>query len=181
MSLDERCASAVDAPHKRRATDARPKRLRSAVTNGKRLFVVGDGESAWARRFRDLVSAHVADLGGADLLSEAQVSLIRRTAAIETELELMEGRLSKGEQVDLDVFTRSSSHLRRILETLGIERKQRDVTPSLDQFISDIESSKAAERANGADPSPTPSDAAKPIQEPLRTASGPSIEGGGAP
>jgi hypothetical protein len=29
------------------------------------------------------------------------------------------------------VFTRTSSHLRRILETLGIERKQRDVTTPL--------------------------------------------------
>jgi hypothetical protein len=34
-----------------------------------------------------------------------------------------------GEPVDLDVFTRSASHLRRIFETLGVERRPRDVTP----------------------------------------------------
>lgn len=40
----------------------------------------------------------------------------------------MEGRLSQGEAIDLDVFTRSASHLRRILETLGIERRSKDIT-----------------------------------------------------
>jgi hypothetical protein len=42
----------------------------------------------------------------------------------------MEGRLSMGESVDLDAFTRAASHLRRILESLhpGLERKPRDVT-----------------------------------------------------
>jgi hypothetical protein len=61
-------------------------------------------------------------------LSEAQLSLIRRASAIELELEQMEGKLSLGEQIDLDGFTRSASHLRRLFETLGIERKCRDVT-----------------------------------------------------
>jgi hypothetical protein len=40
----------------------------------------------------------------------------------------MEGKLSMGEQVDLDVFTRSASHLRRLFETLGLKRQSRDVT-----------------------------------------------------
>jgi hypothetical protein len=65
------------------------------------------------------------------LLSEAQLSLVKRAAAIEIELERMEGSLSAGALVDLDLFTRSASHLRRIFETLGVERRQRDVTPPL--------------------------------------------------
>ena len=111
-----------------------PRRQRSAVTNGRRLFVAGDGNSAWSRRYRDLVAGHVADMGGRDLLSEAQLSLIKRAAAIELELEQMEGKLSMGEPVDLDVFTRSASHLRRMFETLGVERRPRDVT-SLGQIL----------------------------------------------
>jgi hypothetical protein len=117
----------LDASADRSATVAKPPRQRSAVTNGKKLFVDGDGNSAWSRRYRDLVSGHVADTGGRDLLSEAQVSLIKRAAAIEVELEQMEGRLSKGESIDLDLFTRSASHLRRILETIGVERRARPV------------------------------------------------------
>ena len=55
------------------------------------------------------------------MLSEAQLSLVRRASAIECELEQLEGRLSMGETIDLDVFTRSTSHLRRVFEALGIE------------------------------------------------------------
>lgn len=98
------------------------------MTNGKRVFVDGDGNAAWTRRWRDLVAAHGSDLGGMDTLSEAQSSLIRRVSTIEIELEQLEGKLSKGEAVDLDGYTRAAGHLRRILETLGIERRPRDVT-----------------------------------------------------
>ena len=90
------------------------------------MFVEGDGRSPWSRRYRDLIAGHVSDLGGSEALSEAQMSLVRRASAIECELEQMEGRLSQGETIDLDVFTRSASHLRRILETLGIDRASRE-------------------------------------------------------
>jgi hypothetical protein len=102
-------------------------RARSQATSGRRVFVDGDGNSRWARRYRDLIAAHCQDLGGVDLLSEAQLSLIRRASAIELELEQMEGKLSLGQQVDLDVFTRSASHLRRLFETLGIARQAKPV------------------------------------------------------
>jgi hypothetical protein len=90
--------------------------------------VEGDGNSRWARRYRDLIAAHCQDLGGTDMLSEAQISLIKRASAIELELGQAEGKLSMGEEVDLDAFTRAAGHLRRIFETLGLERKARDVT-----------------------------------------------------
>jgi hypothetical protein len=128
-------------------TATRPAAQRSAVTNGRRLFVEGDGNSAWSRRYRDLVAAHVSDLGGADALSEAQRSLVKRAAAIELELEQMEGKLSQGEAVDLDCFTRAASHLRRLFETLGIERRPRDVTPSLSAYLA----TKAAAAGSGGD------------------------------
>jgi hypothetical protein len=107
---------------------ARAKRPRSAVTSGRKQFVNGDPNSAWARRFHDLVVGHVADAGGRDLLSEAQFALCKRAAGLECELEQMEGRMSQGEQVDLDRYGRAASHLRRILETLGLERRAIDVT-----------------------------------------------------
>ena len=119
----------------RYAADTRPKRIRSAVSNGRRLFVDGDGNSAWSRRYRDLIVGHISDMGGRDMLSQAQLSLIKRASAIELELEQMEGRLSKGAQVDLDTFTRAASHLRRLLETLGLRRQARDVTPSLTDIL----------------------------------------------
>ncbi len=104
---------------------------RSKVTNGRGLFVEGDGRGAWARRFRDLCALHVEDLGGSLALSEAQGSLIRRAATLEVELERREGQLATGGEVDLDAYSRAAGHLRRILETLGIERRKRDLTPTL--------------------------------------------------
>ncbi len=118
---------------------ARPKikDLRSKVTNGKRVFAIGgDGRGAWTRRWKDLHEAHIADLGGPAGLSTAQVSLCRRVAALEVQLEQLEARMSEGDlTVDLDQYGRLAGHLRRILETLGVERKQRDVTPTLASIV----------------------------------------------
>jgi hypothetical protein len=107
---------------------ARAKRPRSAVTSGRKLFVTGDSNSAWARRFHDLVHGHISDLGGRRIMSEAQFALCKRAAGLECELEQMEGRMSLSEEINLDSYGRAASHLRRILETLGLERKARDVT-----------------------------------------------------
>ena len=103
------------------------KRPRSAVTSGRKQFVSGNPNSAWARRFHDLVVGHIADAGGRDMISEAQLALCKRAAALECELEQLEGRLSQGEQVDLDKFGRAAGHLRRLLETLGLERRAKNV------------------------------------------------------
>ena len=129
-----------------RTLKARGPQQRSAVTNGTRILTNADGNSMWTRRYRDLIAGHASDLGGYDLLSEAQVSLIRRCAAMEIELEAMEGRLSRGEDVNLDLYTRTAGHLRRYLETLGINRVARDVTPTLREYAAQ----KAAERARDA-------------------------------
>jgi hypothetical protein len=122
MSVNEAAASSQDRE------SARAKRPRSAVTSGRQMFVQGDPNSAWARRFHDLVQGHVSDLGGRSTMSEAQFALAKRAAGLECELEQMEGRMSQGEEINLDVYGRASSHLRRLLEVLGVERKCRDVT-----------------------------------------------------
>ena len=84
-------------------------------------------------------------MGGLDALSEAQKSLIRRAAALEIELEALEGRLSRGEPVDLDMLGRLSGHLRRVLETVGIGRVARDVTPTLAEIVAEIHAAEAKE------------------------------------
>ena len=118
---------------------ARPKRRpRSAVTSGRKLFVEGDPNSAWSRRYYDLCSHHIADISrglGRNVLSEAQLSLIRRAAAIECELERLDALLSLGEAVNLNEYGRATSHLRRLFEVLGVERKPRDLNPKLDDLL----------------------------------------------
>jgi hypothetical protein len=117
----------------REAIEPRPSKQRSAVSNGKRLFVEGDGRSPWSRRYYDLIALHVGDLGGRAALSEAQLALIKRAATLEVELEQMEGRLSLGETIDLDVFGRGVGNLRRVWESLGLKRELRNITIESDE------------------------------------------------
>ena len=120
---------------------ARPKRRpRSAITSGRQLFVGGDPNSAWSRRYYDLCSHHIQDISrglGRNVLSEAQHSLIRRAAAIECELERLDALMSLGEAINLNEYGRATSHLRRVFEVLGVERKPRDLLfePTPDDYI----------------------------------------------
>ena len=121
---------------------ARPKRRpRSAITSGRQLFVGGGNpNSAWSRRYFDLCAHLTQDISrglGRNVLSEAQLSLIRRAASIECELERLDALLSLGEAVNLNEYGRATSHLRRLFEVLGVERKPRDLLfePTPDDYI----------------------------------------------
>jgi hypothetical protein len=111
---------------------------RSSVSNGTKLFSVDglDGRSQTVRRFRDLVETMTFDLGGADLLSEFQRQLIRRAAALSVMAEAVEADLVRDRPFAIVDYGTVCDRLRRLCETLGIERKSRDVTPTLSQYLS---------------------------------------------
>jgi hypothetical protein len=106
---------------------AKPKRKSSAVSSGRRMFVQGDSSSAWSRRYRDIVVGHISDLGGRSALSESEISLVKRASTLELECEQAEGRLSMGQEIDLDLYQRMLNSLRRALESLGLRRRPRNV------------------------------------------------------
>jgi hypothetical protein len=120
-------------------TEVNARKGRSRITNGS-AFVLGDNRSPWIRRCKDIALAHSQDLGGDDAISEAQRSLIRRVAILTTQLEMLENKFAaangQASASDLDLYIRASGNLRRILQTLGLERRSRDVTPpTLDQYL----------------------------------------------
>jgi hypothetical protein len=39
------------------------------------------------------------------------------------------------EASDLDLYQRTSGNLRRLLESIGLERRAKDVTPSLSEYL----------------------------------------------
>jgi hypothetical protein len=99
------------------------------------VFAIGgDGRGAWTRRWKDLVEAHTADCGGRDRLTEAKLSLCRRAATLEVQLEQQEAQMSEGKDVDLSAYAMVVSHLRRILESVGLNRTAREI-PSLQQYL----------------------------------------------
>jgi len=112
-----------------------PSRHRSAVTNGKRLHVVQPGDTAWARRFRDVLAEITNDLGGPDLLSEGQRQLIRRATTISIMCEKLEGDAAAGEPINLELYGRLTDRLGRALQRLGLERRARDVEPTLTEYL----------------------------------------------
>jgi hypothetical protein len=133
----------------RAATTAHPPTQRSRVTNGKTLFADGgDMRTPWARRLRDLWEAHVADLGGIDATSEAERSIARRAAVLTVELERMEAAFAVSDSTpeQLTLYQMAANSLRRMLESLGLKRRPRDVTLDLQSYIA----SKSATAATAA-------------------------------
>ena len=110
---------------------------RSAVSNGTKLFCVDglDGRSQTARRFRDLVEAIGNDLGGVDHLSEGQKQLIRRAATLSIMAEAMEADAVRNLAFDGEAYGVLCDRLGRCLQRLGLERKARDVTPTLQSYL----------------------------------------------
>jgi hypothetical protein len=94
-----------------------------------------------------LDNLHTGDLGGADLVSEAEKRLISRAAMLAIQLELMDVRFAENEgeasRLDLDVYQRLTNTLRRTLEALGLRRRQRDVTPSVKDYVASLQDDEA--------------------------------------
>ena len=115
---------------------------RSAVTNGSSLLAGVDGRSTWARRLRDLIELHTNDLGGVLNISEAEKAIVRRASVLIVELERMETDFALAEGAPniatLDAYQRAAGNLRRLLESLGLERRQRDVTPTVDRYVASL-------------------------------------------
>ena len=130
--------------------DAPKLKGRSRVTNGSRLLEGIDGRSTWVRRLRDLIALHLSDLGGEDAVSEAERSIVRRVATLTVELERMEaGFAVAGEALpeQIDLYQRTANSLRRLLESIGLERRSRTVVPSVSEYLTHV---AAQEKAGAA-------------------------------
>jgi hypothetical protein len=115
-----------------------PSRQRSKITNGSALLPNVDGRSAWIRRTKDLIALHLADLGGPENATAAEASIVRRAAVLSVELETMEaGFATAGSATpeQLALYGTTSNSLRRLLESIGLERRTLDVTPSLSSYL----------------------------------------------
>jgi hypothetical protein len=80
---------------------------------------------------------HANDLGGEEHISAAQLSLCRRAATLEIKLEELESEMSR---IDvglnkIDLYSRLSGQLRRILEGLGGPNFQRVARPVANEII----------------------------------------------
>lgn len=143
--LRRKTARPMKAARKRNITAAR---VRSALTNGSTLLDC-DHRSAWMRRLRDLIVEHENDLGGEDYVSESERRLVRRSAMLTLQLEMMEQHWAsnngEAKPSSLELYQRTSSALRRLLESLGLQRRSRDVTPpTVEQYLAHVNAQREA-------------------------------------
>lgn len=86
-----------------------------------------------ARRYRDVLNELISDLGGDP--SGAQSAIARRASALCVVCEQAEAEMVAGGVLDLAEFTTAANSLRRLLSDLGLERRAKDISPSLASYI----------------------------------------------
>lgn len=131
MCPPTRAAFATASPR-----DALTKTSRSRVSNGAELFIAqADGRSREARRFRDVYADLIEHAGGDSRISEARRHLVKRATALIVWCEMVEAKLANGETLDTSAYNGACNTLRRLLADIGLDRKLKDVTPPLGQYL----------------------------------------------
>ena len=105
------------------------------MSNGADLLPDIDGRSAMARRYKIIATAILTDQGGVDQCSESRVQLVRRFAAAAVLAEQMESRLANGEQINISEHAQLCSSLVRLAQRIGINRRLKNVTPALHDYL----------------------------------------------
>ena len=85
------------------------------------------------RRFKELCADLVDHLG--DDPTAPQLAIIRRAAALGVWCEQAEADQAQGKELDVAAYTTATNTLRRLMGDLGLERRARDVTPDLRDYI----------------------------------------------
>jgi hypothetical protein len=96
-----------------------------------------DGRTFASRRARELIAAIENDLGGSDAMTEGLRQLVQRAAVLGALIESNETMWLAGDTVDLNTYFMAVNSQRRILTTLGLDRRPRDVTPPLAQYLAE--------------------------------------------
>ena len=122
---------------------------RSRVSNGSAVLNA-DGRSTAARRYRDVLNELISDIGGDP--SGAQTAIARRASALCVVLEQAEAEMVAGGILDIGEFTTAANSLRRLLSDLGLERRAKDITPSLSQYLASRHGKPVASPSNANQP-----------------------------
>jgi hypothetical protein len=111
-----------------------------------------DKRTLAARRAHQLIAAISRDITGDDndsQLSEGTRQLIQRAAMLGAIVESNEAAWLSGDPVDLSSYYAALNNQRRILVTLGLDRRAKDVTPpTVEAYLAHMAKQKEAELAD---------------------------------
>jgi hypothetical protein len=130
-----------DATSAQQASTAAVGRLpkRSKTRQGKaRLLTIDDldARTAVAREARALIDNLTSDLGGIDRITAGAAQLVTRAALSGAICADFETRWVSGEPIPLAEYLQAVNVQRRVLATLGLERRSRDVSEvSLNEYL----------------------------------------------
>lgn len=110
-------------------------RARARVTNRPAELPNVDLRSLVARRFTDITSQLIIDLGGEGRISEAKLQLVRRFAATAAMAENMEAAFARDEAINIAEHAALTSALCRLASRIGIDRNAKNVTPALRDYL----------------------------------------------
>lgn len=115
--------------------------LRTAIRQDPHVLDKIDRRSAAMRRLRNLVGNHVADLGGEANVSHAERILVNRAAMLCLLCEMQEEQFVRANlripPTELQSYMWTNGALTRILTSLGLKRRPKDVTPSLEEYCAE--------------------------------------------
>jgi hypothetical protein len=133
-------ASRAAAERGTRPTRAHRSRQRSRVANGSELVPGVDQRSVWVRRAKEQLADFISDLGGIDNTSAAERGIVRRAAVLGVELERMEKAFAEAGQAnpdEIELYARVSGNYRRLLESVGLQRRAKRVL-DLDDYLTSL-------------------------------------------
>ena len=99
-------------------------------------------QTAAYRETNTLISEVTADLGGSDHLSAAERQMVQHGAVLGAIATDMEVQYLKGRRINLMELCTVLNAQRRCFDAVGYKRRQRDVTPSLEGFLTDLKEPK---------------------------------------
>ncbi len=126
--------AAVRSANDRPLVGRRKSSQASRVANGSALLTGADHRSAWCRRLKETLQDHLSDIPDA---SVNERRILRCASHIEVSLEQLETKFALAGEAsleELDSYARISANLRRLLASVGLQRRARQVN-SLTQVL----------------------------------------------
>ena len=125
---------------------ATPSPASALLAADKALLPGMDARSRNFGRFYEIVSAHLSDLGGESNTSAAERSIIRRIGALTVQLEALESKFDTpgaSDKGDVDLYIRGAGGLRRLLQSIGLERRAKNITPTVEAYAAHLKAQEA--------------------------------------
>jgi hypothetical protein len=120
-------------------------------TAGGTMLPRTDGRTVSARRFRDLIAAFEAEVGGGTL-TESERATIQQAAALTLRAEELQADLVLGKPIDNDLLVRLTGTARRILNNIkGKADDRRPPGPDLASYLAATYPRAATEPADADD------------------------------